>query len=73
MSETGTRIRDVVQRIQGEFNELPDLRLTRSQVQRIWHLDRALCEALLAAFVDARFLSRAPDGSFFRRRADVVM
>ena len=71
MSEPGTRIRDVVQRIQGEFTEFPDLSLTRTQIQRLWHLDRVLCEALLAAFVDARFLSRAPDGSF--RRADVVM
>ena len=73
MAGTGTRIRDIVERIQGEFLELPDLRLTRVQAQRLWHLDRTLCEALLAAMVDAKFLCRASDGSFFRRRADVVM
>ncbi len=73
MPETAPRIRDLVHRIQSEFMELPDLRLTGSQVQRIWHLDRTLCEALLAALVDAQFLCRASDGSFFRRGADVLM
>ncbi len=73
MVGTGTRIRDIVERIQGEFLEVPDLRLTRVQAQRLWHLDQTLCEALLAAMVDAHFLCRAADGSFFRRRADVIM
>lgn len=73
MAGPGTRIREMVERIQGEFLELPELRLTRAQAQRLWHLDQTLCEALLAAMVDAHFLCRASDGSFFRRRADVIM
>jgi hypothetical protein len=66
------RIHDILERIQGEYMELPGLRLTRLQAQRLWHLDRAVCDALLLALVDARFLSRAPDGSFVRRQADAT-
>lgn len=72
MSSSGTRIHDILERIQGEYHELPGLRLTRLQAQRLWHLDRALCDALLSALVDARFLSRAPDGTFVRRQADAT-
>lgn len=60
------RIRETLERIQGEFHELPRLRLTAAQAQRLWHLDRTVCDALLAALVDARFLVRMPDGAFVR-------
>lgn len=70
MVTSGTRIQDILERIQGEYRELPGLRLTPRQVQRLWHLDRAVCDGLLSALVDARFLSRAPDGTFVRRQAD---
>ena len=60
------RIDDVLQRIQGEFVEMPGLRLTAPQAQRLWGLDRDVCDALLAALVDARFLGRTRDGAFVR-------
>ncbi len=72
MVSSGTRIHDILERIQGEYLELPGLRLTQSQAQRLWHLDRGVCDALLMALVDARFLSRTPDGAFVRRQADAV-
>jgi hypothetical protein len=72
MVSSGTRIHDILERIQGEYRELPGLRLTRLQAQRLWHLDRAVCDGLLLALVDARFLSRAPDGTFVRREVDVT-
>ena len=34
------RMDDVLQRIQGEFVEMPGLRLTAAQAQRLWGLDR---------------------------------
>jgi Fic family protein len=67
---SGTRIRDMLDRIQGEFLELPELRLTSEQAQRLWQLDRSTCDALLHALVDVRFLSRASDGSFVRSSRD---
>ena len=60
------RIEDVLQRIQGEFVEMPGLRLTAPQAQRLWGLERDTCDALLGALVDAKFLSRTRDGAFIR-------
>jgi hypothetical protein len=60
------RIEDVLQRVQGEFVEMPGLCLTAAQAQRLWGLDRDICDKLLEALVDARFLSRRRDGSFIR-------
>ena len=59
-------VRNTLDMIQSEYQQLPGLRLTLAQAQRLWHLDRNMCNALLAALVDARFLSRAPDGTFVR-------
>jgi hypothetical protein len=60
------RIDDVLQRIQGEYVEMPGLRLTAAQAQRLWGLDRSVCEQLLNALVNANFLSQTRDGSFVR-------
>jgi hypothetical protein len=60
------RIDDVLQRIQGEFLEMPGLRLTAAQAQRLWGLERDVCNALLGALIDARFLAQTRDGAFVR-------
>ena len=60
------RIDDVLQRIQGEFVEMPGLRLTPAQAQRLWGLERDICDALLGALVDAKFLAQTRDGAFVR-------
>ena len=60
------RIDEVLQRIQGEFVEMPGLRLTPAQAQRLWGLERDTCDALLGALVDAKFLSQTRDGAFVR-------
>lgn len=60
------RINEVIQRIQGEFVEMPGLCLTAPQAQRLWGLDRDVCEALLGALVDAKFLSRTREGAFVK-------
>jgi hypothetical protein len=57
---------DVLRRVRGEYIELPGLRLTTAQAQRLWGLDRASCDALLSALVDAKFLSKTRDGAFVR-------
>ena len=60
------RIDDVLQRIQGEYVEMPGLRLTPAQAQRLWGLERDVCDALLGALVDAKFLAQTRDGAFVR-------
>jgi hypothetical protein len=57
---------DVLRRVQGEYTEMPGLRLTPAQAQRLWGLDRTVCDALLGALVDAKFLFRTRDGAFMR-------
>jgi len=57
---------EVLQRIQGEFVDMPGLRLTTAQAQRLWNLDSDDCRALLGALVDASFLTRTTEGAFVR-------
>jgi hypothetical protein len=60
------RIDQVLQRIQGEYLEMPGLRLTPAQAQRLWGLEHDVCDALLGALVDAKFLTQTRDGAYVR-------
>ena len=51
-----TAVEQVLRRIQGEFLEMPGLRLKCRQAQRLWNLDQLVCKSLLAALVDVHFL-----------------
>jgi hypothetical protein len=67
MTPEPTRATDeVLRRVQGEFLEMPGLRLTTPQARRLWGLDAAQCDALLGALVEANFLFRTRDGAFMR-------
>ena len=57
---------EVLRRVRSEFLEMPGLRLTEAQACRLWGLDAAMCSALVAALIDARFLFRTRDGAFMR-------
>ncbi len=62
----------LLRHIQGEFREMPGLRVTCRQAQRLWNLDAIVCESLLAALVDAHFLVQTPDGLFLQRTGSPV-
>ena len=67
MTPEPTRATDeVLRRVQGEFLEMPGLRLTEAQARRLWGLDAVSCGALLGTLVDAKFLFRTRDGAFMR-------
>jgi DNA-binding transcriptional LysR family regulator len=55
---------DILRRIQAEYREMPGLRLTPAQAQRLWNLNRGTCDAALSYLVDRRFLLRTADGAF---------
>jgi len=55
---------DWAQLVRAEYLEVPGLTLTRDQAQRLWGLDRAVCEQLLAALVESRFLKRTRDNRY---------
>ena len=63
-----SRITDaLIQRVCGEFLEMPGLRLTRQQARRLWGLDEPTCRQVLDFLVDARFLARPErDGAYSR-------
>lgn len=48
----------------GEYLEMPGLRLTRRQAQRLWALDTATCDALLDTLESAHFLRRTEKGDY---------
>ena len=55
---------DLVRRIRGEYLEMPGLRLTARQAQRLFGLDATICEEVLAGLLQSGFLSRTVDGMF---------
>ena len=56
----------LMSRIRSEFLEMPGLKLTVQQAARLWGLERATSERLLARLADAGFLWRSRDGAYTR-------
>jgi hypothetical protein len=56
-------------RVRSEFLEMPGLRLTIWQAARLWGLEGALSERVLARLEEAGFLLRTSDGAYTRRSA----
>ena len=61
-------IRQAMTRIQMEFIEMPEMRLTRAQVRRLLNLPLDPCEVALASLVQSGFLAQTADGAFLHRR-----
>ena len=61
---------DPLDRVRGEYLEMPGLSLTERQAQRLWGLDHDTCKALLEALLETGFLRRTHQGGYVR--ADVA-
>jgi hypothetical protein len=61
-----TPLTSEVQRIYSEYLEMPGLRLTAQQVQRLCGLDANTCLTALQVLVDSGFLRRTPAGQYVR-------
>ena len=57
---------DLISRIRAEFLEMPGMRLTFQQVQRLCGVEPNLCQAVLDFLVDEKFLCVKPDGVYGR-------
>jgi len=55
-----------IERLRGAFLEMPGLRLNASQTQRLCGIDPIVCQRVLDALVDAKFLRRNADGTYSR-------
>ena len=67
----------IIDRIRGEYLEMPGLSLTSAQAQRLCGVDQSVCKVVLDALVEAQFLAvnahgmyaRASEGAWPRPRA----
>lgn len=57
---------DLKTRVRSEFVEMPGLRLTTAQAQRLWNLSREECESILSMLIEEKILRRTEDGAFIR-------
>ena len=55
---------DLVRRIRCEYLEMPGLRVTAPQAQRLFGLDAITCDEVLACLLQSGFLSYTVDGMF---------
>jgi hypothetical protein len=53
-------------RIRAEYSEMPGLRLTLEQAQRLCGIERTVCKDALDALVDSKFLCMKHDGTYAR-------
>ena len=55
---------DLIQRVRGEFREMPGLRLTFAQACRLWQLDPATCGVVLQRLTRDGVLLRTRQGHY---------
>jgi hypothetical protein len=56
----------VLDRIRAEYLEMPGMKLTLEQVQRLCGIEQSMCKAVLDSLVEALFLCLRPDGTYVR-------
>jgi hypothetical protein len=58
--------RALVDRVRGEFNEMPGLQLTIPQAARLLGIEQEACRIVIDQLVDSEFLRRTPAGTIVR-------
>jgi len=58
------RLLELLQRVEGEYREMPGLILTVSQAERLWGLERATCAVVLATLIKRQVLRQTPTGAY---------
>jgi hypothetical protein len=58
---------DAVALMKLEYAELPGLKLTPWQAERLWNLPHDVCQRALATLTEERVLARTVDGAYVRR------
>ena len=62
--------RQAFERIRGEYREMPGMRLTLAQVERLSGVEISVCRLVLDDLVHTHILSVRPDGTYTRGTAD---
>ena len=61
-------IREMLLRVQSEYREMPGLKLTEDQAQRLWGLDCETCAVVLGMLTERRFLRQTDNGLYVYAR-----
>jgi|SoiMethySBSTD1v2_1073268.scaffolds.fasta_scaffold00227_62 hypothetical protein len=61
-----TVLDDLLDRVKGEYKEMPGMCVTRTQAQRLWGLDSATCEVVLATLLERGVVRRTPRGMYVK-------
>lgn len=69
MTAEPSAVIDWLRLIQAEYLEMPGLRLTKPQVQRLWGLESHLCDAVLDALLAVEFLKKTSRETYVLSRA----
>jgi len=62
----------LLDRMRAEFIEMPGLRLTVKQAQRMWSLDERMCIELLDTLAHEGFLEVRRPGAYARVTSDLI-
>lgn len=64
---TTAALHEQLQRIEGEYHELPALSVTARQAERLWGLDSTTCAYVLMTLIQRGLLRRTASGTYVRR------
>jgi hypothetical protein len=60
---------DWLRLVRAEYEELPDLHLTRAEVEHLWELDAPTAEAILSTLVSSGVLRKTARGGYIKSTA----
>jgi hypothetical protein len=66
MQTEAPHIQPALERVRSEFREMPGLRLTPWQAQRLFGLEPARCDSVMRALVAAGYLAKTRAGAYMR-------
>jgi len=64
--QSTTALQELLQRIEGEYREMPGLSVTAPQAERLWGLDSMTCGFVLMTLIQRGILKRTASGTYVR-------
>ena len=64
--QTTAALHELLQRIEGEYREMPGLNVTAAQAERLWGLDTTTCSFVLMTLMQRGVLKRTARGTYIR-------
>lgn len=59
-------LHELLQRIEGEYREMPGLSVTAPQAERLWGLDSTTCSFVMMILIQRGILKRTASGTYVR-------